>query len=197
MKSKSLFHTFILAFVLIFSTTLSACEHDHEHGISQNESTVENIQTNSQGPEPKIVKSKIINASADAVWERLRQIDGLEEIVPNFVAKSSIDTKVAGAGTKRTCEAPNGQGHYTEQVVDYDDSARYYTYAVLEGVPVKSMLNSFRVIDLGYQKCMVVWTSNYDFMQNPNMTEEQFNGFLNQASDAILAGLDKLHGSRS
>ena len=152
-----------------------------------------------QSANADITKSQIIEASADEVWERLRQLDGLEEIIPNFLGDSwLVNNAEPGVGAKRSCAAPGtpkGQASYTEQVLEYDDEKRYYTYAVIEGVPAKGMVNSFKVVDLGYQKCMVVWTSSMEaFVENPQMTEEQFLGSIHSAGDAILAGLDRLHG---
>ncbi|MEM1003063.1 MAG: hypothetical protein AAGH46_10485 [Bacteroidota bacterium] len=37
-------------------------------------------------------------------------------------------------------------------------------------------------MDLGYNKCMVVFTSKFEFVENPNMSEAQFKGFLQSAS---------------
>lgn len=73
-------------------------------------------------------------------------------------------------------------GTYTEQVVKFSDAERTYSYALVQGVPAQGMVNSFKVIDLGYKKSMIVWTSTYEvFMENPQMNETQFLGFLNQA----------------
>mgnify|MGYP001794658105 CR=1 FL=1 len=151
-----------------------------------------------QTTDADITKSQIIAASADEVWERLRQLDGLEEIIPDFLGDSwLVASAEPGVGAKRSCAAPGtpkGQASYTEQILEYDDEKRYYVYAVVEGVPAKGMVNSFKVVDLGYQKCMVVWTSSMEaFIENPQMTEEQFLGFINSAGDAMLAGLDRLH----
>ncbi len=156
----------------------------------------------SQTNEISLTKSKIINASADDVWERLRKLDGLEEIVPNFLQDSwVIDNAEPGVGAKRGCTAPGtpkGEASYTEQVVEYDEDRRFYSYAILNGIPAKNMVNSFRVVDLGYKKCMVVWESNGgQFIENPNMTKEQFVGFLNSAGDAMMAGLYRLHNDKS
>lgn len=41
------------------------------------------------------------------------------------------------------------------------------------------MTNTMRVIGLRYGKSIMVWWSNYDkFMENPQMTEEQFQAFM-------------------
>ena len=159
-------------------------------------------QVFAQGADPiSLTTTKIINASADDVWNRLRQLDGLEEIIPEFLADSwVINDATPGVGAKRSCAAPGtpkGQASYTEQVVEYNDDNRFYAYAVVEGVPAKNMVNSFKVVDLGYKKCMVIWQSEGgQFIQNPNMTKEQFTGFLNSASEAMMAGLYRLHNGR-
>ncbi|MEM8909302.1 MAG: SRPBCC family protein, partial [Bacteroidota bacterium] len=122
------------------------------------------IGSNAQSSDAIVTKTTVINASADDVWERLRQLDKIEELTPDFVGDSWIDGEL-GVGAKRTCTAP-GQTRktaekpaFTETVLSYDDEKRFYSYAV-SGVPAKNMLNSFKVVDLGYKKCMVVWNSS-------------------------------------
>ena len=144
------------------------------------------------------VKSQIVEASADEVWERLRKLDGLEEIVPHLLTDTwLIGNTKPGVGTKRSCTAPGtpkGQASYTETITEFSDAERYYRYAITEGTPTKNMVNSLRVVDLGYQKCMVVWTSDREgFVKNPNMTEEQFNEFLTMAGQSVVDGVAKLH----
>ena len=54
------------------------------------------------------------------------------------------------------------------------------------------MVNQFKVVDLGYEKSMVVWTSSYEkFVTNPQMDETQFKGFLTQASGEMIANVGK------
>lgn len=144
------------------------------------------------------VKSQIVSASADEVWERLRKLEGLEEIVPQLLNDTWLHDKAQpGVGVKRSCTAPGtpkGQASYTETIIEFSDSERFYKYAVTEGTPTKNMINSLRVIDMGYQKCMVVWTSDREgFVKNPQMTEEEFNSFLNMAGQSIVDGVAKLH----
>ena len=55
------------------------------------------------------------------------------------------------------------------------------------------MVSNFKVVHLGYKKSMIVWTSTYDkFIENPQMNEEQLNGFLNMVSNEMIANLAKM-----
>ena len=67
-----------------------------------------------------------------------------------------------GVGCERSCSAPGmpkGQAAYTEKITQYSDAERFYEYKLISGTPTVNMVNSIRVTDLGYQKCMVTWTS--------------------------------------
>ena len=139
-----------------------------------------------QSSDARITHTQIVDASADDVWDVVRDLDGLAQH-SSAVAKVEF-TGPQGVGGQRVCTAPEGQGYYKESIVGYDDNARTYTYALLEGVPVKGMVNSFKVVDLGYRKSMIVWTSNYEaFMKNPQMSEEQFMGFLKMSIGEIAS----------
>ena len=139
-----------------------------------------------QTSDAKFTHTQVVDASADDVWEVIREMDDLAKY-SSAVAK--VDwTGAHGVGGQRVCTAPEGQGFYKESIVAYDDSGRTYSYALVEGVPVRGMVNTFKVVDLGYKKSMIVWTSNYEaFVKNPQMTEEQFGGFI-QTSIAELVG---------
>ena len=141
-----------------------------------------------QSADARTTKTQIIEASADDVWEVVRDLDGLADI-SKFVARVEY-TGPNDVGGQRTCYAPEGQGAYTEAILDLDDAARSYTYAVKEGVPAAGMVNAFKIVDLGYNKCMLVWTSNYEkFVDNPQMTEEQFGAFLDAAISDMIANI--------
>ncbi len=132
--------------------------------------------------------TRVIDASADEVWGILRQMDDIDKY-SSAIAK--VDWKgEKGVGGERVCTAPEGQGYFKESIVTFDDAARTYSYAVVEGVPFKGMVNSFKVVDLGYQKSMIVWTSNYEaFMKNPQMTEDQFLGFIDQTIGELITNV--------
>lgn len=147
-------------------------------------------QSAAQNADANFTVSKVVAASADNVWTILRKMDDIDQY-------SSAVAKVAwkgekGIGGERTCTAPKGEGYYKERIVQFNDNSRTYSYALLEGVPVKGMVNSFKVVDLGYNKSMIVWTSTYEkFMKNPQMTEDQFAGFINSSINEMLQNITK------
>ncbi|MEO0573729.1 MAG: hypothetical protein AAF039_18670, partial [Bacteroidota bacterium] len=119
---------------------------------------------------------------------RARAIGGTRT---SSLALRSCCKPIAGQ-TRKTADKPA----YTETVVEFDDEKRFYSY-VVQGVPAKNMLNSFKVVDLGYHKCMVVWNSSgWTFIENPQMNKEQFLGFLNSASDQMMSKLYELHNQK-
>ena len=138
-----------------------------------------------QAADARLTVTRVIDASVDDVWGQIRQLDDLAEF-SSLIA--SVDyTGDLGVGGKRVCTAPDGQGKYVESIVGFDDATRSYRYAVVEGVPVQGLVNGFKVVDLGYNKAMVVWTSTYEsFVENPQMTEEQFVGFMQGAINEML-----------
>ena len=159
-------------------------------------------QGKAQKSDAIMTKTKVINASADEVWERLRQLDKIEELTPDYIGDSWVIGNI-GVGATRSCTAP-GQTRktaenpaFTETVLAYDDEKRFYSYAV-SGVPAKNMVNSFKVVDLGYKKCMVVWSSGgWTFVENPQMDQAQFMGFLDAVSDQLITKLYELHNAKS
>lgn len=133
---------------------------------------------------------KELNRSADKVWEQIRKMDNIDEI-------SSLVSKVDWTGPKdvggeRVCTAADGKGYFREKITGFDDKTRTYTYQVTEGVPAKNMNNMVKVVDLGYNKSMIVWTSDYEFVENPNMTQEQFNNFLTAAREEMVDNIIKI-----
>jgi hypothetical protein len=131
-----------------------------------------------------------IDASADQIWEQVRKMDNIDKI-SSFVGKLQwIGPK--GVGGTRICTSPNGKGKFKEKILKFDDQQRSYTWQVVEGIPAKNVINSFKIVDLGLNKSMLVWTSNYEFIQNPNMTEDQFRGFLHSAVSEMVENMSNM-----
>ncbi|EAQ42433.1 SRPBCC family protein [Polaribacter sp. MED152] len=130
-----------------------------------------------------------VELSADSVWEQIRIMDNIDKL-SSFVGEVEW-TGPKGVGGSRLCIAPDGQGKFRENIVEFDDEQRTYTWQIVEGVPAK-VKNSFKVVDLGLNKSMIVWTSDYDFIENPNMTEEQFKEFMKSAITELVENIVKM-----
>ncbi|MEM6633691.1 MAG: SRPBCC family protein [Bacteroidota bacterium] len=138
-----------------------------------------------QDADANVTISKVIEASADDVWGVLRKMDDIHEY-SSLIARVEW-TGAHGIGGQRVCYSPDEQGYYKESIVQFNDQGRTYSYALVEGVPFEGMVNSFKVVDLGFKKAMIVWTSNYDaFIENPQMTEEQFLAFIQNAIHEMI-----------
>lgn len=141
-------------------------------------------QANAQKAEPVITVVRTVDLSADELWEQLRIMDNIDQL-SSMVAEVKW-TGDRGVGGQRVCTSADGQGYFKESIVEFSDAERTYSYAVVEGVPAKNMVNNFKVVDLGYKKAMIVWTTSFEFLENPQMNEEQFKGFLNNAAAEMI-----------
>ena len=136
---------------------------------------------------PNVQFSKIVNRSADYMWEKVRKLDEIHKYSSVIV---SVDwSGNMGVGGERVCHFPEGQGYVKEKFLAYDESSRSFTYSVIEGaIPVKGMTNTLQVVDLGYGKCILAWWSHYDqFIENPQVTEEQFHASIISSLEEMTA----------
>lgn len=131
-----------------------------------------------------------IESSADNVWEQIRKMDNIDEL-SSFVSKVQWKGP-KGLGGERVCTSADGKGHFKEKITGFNDETRTYSYQVIEGVPAKNMNNMIKVVDLGYKKSMIIWTSHFEFIENPNMTKEQFDNFLTTARVEMVENIIKL-----
>ncbi|HAA12899.1 MAG TPA: SRPBCC family protein [Cytophagales bacterium] len=143
-------------------------------------------QVQAQNADADVTLTRVIEASVDEVWSLLRQMDDIQNY-SSMIATVEW-TGDHGIGGERKCLPPEGgSGYFKERIVSFSDEQRTYSYALIEGVPAKGMVNRFKVVDLGYNKSMIVWTSSYEqFMPNPQMNEEQFLAFLHQSVSEMI-----------
>lgn len=126
---------------------------------------------------PKVQYSKIVNVPANKLWKVVRQLDQIDKY--SSVIASVEYNGAIGKGGERVCHTADGKGYFKERIVAFNDKDKSYSYSLLEGAPVKGMINTMKVVDLGQGKSVLVWWSYYDeFIQNPQMTEEQFQAFM-------------------
>lgn len=140
--------------------------------------------------EPKVQFSKVVNKSADEMWETVRQMDKIDKYSSNIARVEW--TGNMGKGGQRVCYTPDGKGYFKEKIVAYDDSGRSFSYSLLEGAPVKGMVNTIQIVDLGYGKCVFVFWSNYEqFMKNPQMTQDQFHAYMTSSLEEMTNKMAK------
>lgn len=143
--------------------------------------------------EVKIIASTVAHASADKVWRIVGALDGLENIIPNQIAKVSLSSKPK-TGAVRVCEFPeeNGGGFVKEEIIDYNNEQKYYRYRVTDGtIPVKNLENIGKVVSVGGNRSQIIWASSYNFIENEYMSEEQFGDFLKQGLQEWVDNLAK------
>lgn len=152
--------------------------------------TLNSLSMQSQNKNPNISYSFEANVSADKVWKQIRIMDNIDK-VSSYVATISWKGP-KGVGGERKCVAPDGKGYYVEKIKSFNDDQRIVGWQVVEGVPAKNVFNSFKVVDMGFNKSMIVFRSNFEFIDNPNMTRKQFEAFLHSAVKEITANYIKL-----
>ena len=133
-----------------------------------------------------------INSSADAVWKTVGAIGNVEQYIP--MIKSST-LQGSGLGAKRTCILTNEKGEemgqLEEEIIEFDDNAKTYSYALTSGpFPVENYVGTVKVTNLGDNTCELEWSSK---CEPKGITEEEVSKMLHDAYSSILNGLKKLH----
>lgn len=155
--------------------------------FSMNRSLAQRVER----PVPTIVKTRIVNAPAQKVWKQIGRLDKLEEVIPQYLAVSKIDG-MPKVGVKRHCETADGSGYYNEKIIEYDNESMFYRYVMIDGtIPAKNVNNSARVVPLGKNQSMIIWTGYFEYVQNPQMSQEQLTGFMTQALVDVMDGYAK------
>ncbi|WP_350292658.1 SRPBCC family protein [uncultured Croceitalea sp.] len=173
---------FAMAAILFMGCKKSEKNGDMEQDMDMNEP---NTEVYSIEEDARLTQTLIIDARADRVWGLLRELDDVDKY-SSTIAKVEF-TGNKGVGGERLCTSVDGKGFFKEKIVAFDDRFRTYSYSLVEGVPVKGMVNTFKVVNLGYGKSALIWSSNFEqFMENPNMTEDEFMAFMDSASKETL-----------
>ena len=152
MKTQSINLIILTLFLALFTNVLSA-----------------------QDSNPKITVNKVVDVSADKIWNTLKQMDDVDKY-STAIDKVEWSGK-HGVGGERKCYGKDNSFYVKEKIVRYNDAERSYSYAVIEGSPAIDMINTFKVVDLGKNKSKVVWSTSYtSFIKNPQYSEDQFRG---------------------
>lgn len=110
---------------------------------------------------PKVVRSVVVDADADTVWQLVRDFNGLSSWTGNLP-----DSEIEDGLRPDQVGCVRGIGGAREQLVTLDDVTRSYRYTLL-AVPfqVSDYLATLRVTpvhDGGAPRCLVEWSNTYD-----------------------------------
>ncbi|MBG0832082.1 SRPBCC family protein [Planomonospora sp. ID67723] len=115
--------------------------------------------------------STVIDASADEVWNYLREFGNLAEWLPGITSCEIEEGTPSEPGAVRRVEGAGGL--FRERLLTLDDASRSATYEILEcPLPVRNYRGVYRVApvtDSG--RAFVEWSAVFDSDDEPKMTK--------------------------
>ena len=102
-----------------------------------------------------------INASADSVWELVRDFGGIKKW--NSGAISDISVEGEGIGAVRTITLP-GELTLQEELRGFDAAERSFSYAIVgdSPMPVSDYLATLTIVPVSADLCRVEWGSTFE-----------------------------------
>lgn len=145
------------------------------------------------GPTRQKATEKVtINASADAVWARIKNFDALKDWHP-AVAESPAD-KGNTEGSVRTIKLKGG-GALIETLESYDDAGKKYSYRAKDGgaLPVTNYTSTIRVTAEG-NTAVVEWRGAFyrGYPNNDPPPDKNDEAAVTAVTGVYKSGLDNL-----
>ena len=112
----------------------------------------------------RVYVSTVINTSADAVWERVRDFNGLPKWHPRIRDSRIEDALPADKiGCIRNFNLQNGD-NIREQLVGLSDYDLFFSYTILESpMPLTNYVATFRLTPVtDGERCFVEWSAEFD-----------------------------------
>lgn len=132
-----------------------------------------------------------IPASADTVWQLVRDFGAIDEYVPP-IAHAELSGE--GIGAQRTLSLADG-GRVVEQLDARDDEARSLRYSMVDSpLPVENYEGTMSVDALDDSACRVTWASEFDVVDAP---EAEVASTFAELYTAGLDGLKKRYTAHS
>jgi NADPH2:quinone reductase len=126
-----------------------------------------------------------IPASADKVWQTLRDFGGLNKWAPGI---AGLSLQGAGVGAVRTLTYQDG-ARVVERLESLNDASRLLSYTILEStLPLEGYVASLTVRDLGGAGCEVEWFSTFGAK---GAAEQEVSRMLEVGYRKALSGLQK------
>ena len=131
--------------------------------------------------------SRVVPASPERVWQLIGGFDSLPDWLPYIAESAALE-----GGRVRRLANPDGEA-IVERLVDFDDTERHYSYAILEApFPVVGYISTLRVHEVPGQKDVaeVQWSGRF----TPHGASEDeavalFTGIYRDGLDALHKAL--------
>ena len=166
---KQLFAT---AFIALSLAGCSSMEHKAMSGLTTN-------------------KSVEINAAPAAVWNIVKDFDGLNKWHPAF--SKDVLTKGANGqvGAARAITLKDGPT-FTEELTAYNDAKMMYSYKIIESpLPIDKYTSTMTVTAKG-NGSVITWVGNYITKAGSGKTDADSQGLIDGAYQAGLDNVKKM-----
>jgi mxaD protein len=135
-------------------------------------------------------ESITIPASADDVWQTVRDFGSIDDYVPPI---ASATLSGSGVGAERTLTLADG-AQVIERLDELNDDARTLRYSIVESpLPVENYASTLSVTSNGDAACAVTWASEFDVVDAP---DDEIASTFAELYAAGLAGLKEHHAGR-
>lgn len=135
----------------------------------------------------RVNMSTTINGSAEAVWNYIRDFNGLPAFI-SAIEKSTLEG--SGIGAIRTLTLQDGGPPILEKLEKFDDDAKTLSYSIVTSpLPVRDYFSTVEVKALGPARCEVKWYSTFEPKDAPeSVAVEVIEGVYSGAFE----GLEKI-----
>jgi mxaD protein len=145
-------------------------------------------------PELHVHKTVTINASADKVWNLVKDFNGLNNWHPAIAKDDIVEGTNNTVGAVRLLSLKGG-GTIKEKLLAFDAAGHSFRYAIVEGViPVSSYTSRLSVKSAGDNKSTVTWSGKFkrkNVGENPGDSENDKTA-VDTITSVYQSGLDNL-----
>ncbi|MGD1926330.1 MAG: SRPBCC family protein [Paracoccaceae bacterium] len=129
--------------------------------------------------------TKTGSGDPDLLWKTLARIDGLEQWMPNLVARCSVEGR--GAGATRNLTLVDG-AELSEAILEIDEAARRFRYAVASHpFPARNIVGLISVDVQESGDVTVTWGAEFEIDEDiVEQVKQMMAGFYSAAIDALF-----------
>ena len=145
-------------------------------------------------PVLNVSKEVTIDASADKVWNQIKNFDGLGTWHPAVATDAIVSGKNNEVGAVRLLTLKDG-GTIKEKLLVHDAARHMFKYSILEGVlPVSNYTSTLRVAKSAKTKTVVTWSGSLQRKDTGPKPADNANDktATETMSGVYTAGLDNL-----